>query len=93
MSVSVNLDDVNGDNSLDITVWGVLGNGSYCLYPLIQNNLEFTANPSVLPFPPNTNQPSLFEMNIDVAGNQIRTNCLLVFNGSERSILYFSKTD
>jgi len=93
MSISVNLDDANGDSSLDITVWGVNTDGNNCLYPLIQNNSQFLPNlTNALTFPATT-QPSLFETNIPLAGTQVRTNCLLIFNGGQRMIIYYSQAN
>lgn len=85
------LDDLNGDGSLDITVWGSSGTGN-CMYPLIQTDSNFTiGTKDTLNFTAATTQPSLFEFNLDAGGGTVKVNGLLIYDNDvgSRFIQYF----
>lgn len=93
MYALLHLDDLNGDGSLDITVWGISGTGN-CMYPLIQTDSTFNIGISnTLNFTVKTTQPSLFEFNLDAGGGTVKTNGLLIYDNDNdvgsRFIQYF----
>jgi hypothetical protein len=77
---AAHLDDINGDESLDITVWGISGTGN-CMYPLIQTDSTFNVGVTdTFNFTVSTTQPSLFEFNLEAGGGMVKTNGLLIYN-------------
>jgi hypothetical protein len=77
------LDDANGDNTLDITVWGQDG-ANNVMFPLLQQNQTFAQPNGFIPLTiPLTTQPTIFEILTNSFGSNVGVVNILIYITSQ----------